>query len=200
MPSRRLARNGFDVVTAVDGQQGVDLAVSARRDLILTDMSLLATPLGPRRRRRRCGPVAPSAVAGIAATNASPAANPSLEQSSWRASLGPKHEGPREAGLLCSWRSTESAANPPLEHFPANRDFFREPRASEGSGALAAPANCWVREGFLDPELDGPELDEGIFSERTGKPLPRHARNRMPSIVISRPFMARKALKGLPPL
>ena len=40
MLSRRLARNGYEVVIAVDGQQGVDMAVSAKPDLILMDMSL----------------------------------------------------------------------------------------------------------------------------------------------------------------
>jgi len=37
---RRLTRNGYEVVIAVDGQQGVDMATSARPDLILMDMSL----------------------------------------------------------------------------------------------------------------------------------------------------------------
>jgi len=40
MLSRRLIRNGFEVVMAVDGQQGVDMAVSEKPDLILMDMSL----------------------------------------------------------------------------------------------------------------------------------------------------------------
>ena len=40
MLSRRLARNGYEVVIAVDGQQGVDMATSERPDLILMDMSL----------------------------------------------------------------------------------------------------------------------------------------------------------------
>jgi two-component system cell cycle response regulator DivK len=40
MLSRRLVRRGFEVVFAVDGQQGVDLAKSARPDIILMDMSL----------------------------------------------------------------------------------------------------------------------------------------------------------------
>jgi two-component system, cell cycle response regulator DivK len=37
---RRLTRNGYEVVIAVDGQQGVDMATSERPDLILMDMSL----------------------------------------------------------------------------------------------------------------------------------------------------------------
>jgi two-component system cell cycle response regulator DivK len=40
MLSRRLERKGFDVVIAVDGQQGVDLAKGDTPDLILMDMSL----------------------------------------------------------------------------------------------------------------------------------------------------------------
>jgi len=40
MLSRRLIRNGYEVVIAVDGQQGVDMAVSEKPDLILMDMSL----------------------------------------------------------------------------------------------------------------------------------------------------------------
>ncbi|MBM3553254.1 MAG: response regulator [Alphaproteobacteria bacterium] len=40
MLSRRLKRNGFEVVIATDGQQGVEMAVSEAPDLILMDMSL----------------------------------------------------------------------------------------------------------------------------------------------------------------
>jgi two-component system, cell cycle response regulator DivK len=40
MLSRRLIRRGFEVIFAVDGQQGVDLAKSERPDIILMDMSL----------------------------------------------------------------------------------------------------------------------------------------------------------------
>ena len=40
MLSRRLARNGYEVVIATDGQQGVAMAMSERPDLILMDMSL----------------------------------------------------------------------------------------------------------------------------------------------------------------
>jgi two-component system cell cycle response regulator DivK len=40
MLSRRLMRNGHEVLIAVDGQQGVDMALSERPDLILMDMSL----------------------------------------------------------------------------------------------------------------------------------------------------------------
>jgi two-component system cell cycle response regulator DivK len=40
MLSRRLLRNNFDVVMAVNGQEGVDMAKSEQPDLILMDMSL----------------------------------------------------------------------------------------------------------------------------------------------------------------
>jgi CheY-like chemotaxis protein len=38
--SRRLRRRGFDVVLAHDGQQGVDMALAERPDVILLDMNL----------------------------------------------------------------------------------------------------------------------------------------------------------------
>jgi two-component system, cell cycle response regulator DivK len=40
MLSRRLLRNGYEVVIAVDGQQGVNMALSERPAVILMDMSL----------------------------------------------------------------------------------------------------------------------------------------------------------------
>jgi CheY-like chemotaxis protein len=40
MLSRRLIRKGYEVVVAIDGQQGVDMARSHNPDLILMDMSL----------------------------------------------------------------------------------------------------------------------------------------------------------------
>ena len=40
MLSRRLARKGFEVEMAVDGLQGVQMALANRYDLILMDMSL----------------------------------------------------------------------------------------------------------------------------------------------------------------
>jgi len=40
MLSRRLERRGYDVIIAVDGAQGVDMAQSDSPDLILMDMSL----------------------------------------------------------------------------------------------------------------------------------------------------------------
>jgi len=40
MLSRRLSRRGYEVVVAVDGRQGLDLARQQKPDLILMDMSL----------------------------------------------------------------------------------------------------------------------------------------------------------------
>ncbi|MGH6671256.1 MAG: response regulator [Xanthobacteraceae bacterium] len=40
MLSRRLTRNGFEIVIAVNGQEGLDFASSESPDLILLDMSL----------------------------------------------------------------------------------------------------------------------------------------------------------------
>jgi two-component system cell cycle response regulator DivK len=40
MLSRRLQRKGYEVVVAVDGQEGVTMATSESPDLILMDMSL----------------------------------------------------------------------------------------------------------------------------------------------------------------
>ena len=40
MLSRRLTRNGYDVLIAVNGQEGVEMAGSEKPDLILMDMSL----------------------------------------------------------------------------------------------------------------------------------------------------------------
>lgn len=40
MLSRRLLRRAFDVIIAVDGEQGVELAQSERPDLVIMDMSL----------------------------------------------------------------------------------------------------------------------------------------------------------------
>lgn len=40
MLSRRLRRKGYDVEIAVDGQQGIDMAINSLPDLVLMDMSL----------------------------------------------------------------------------------------------------------------------------------------------------------------
>lgn len=40
MLSRRLERKGYQVVVAVDGQEGVDMSVTELPDLVLMDMSL----------------------------------------------------------------------------------------------------------------------------------------------------------------
>lgn len=40
MLSRRLMRRGFEIIMAVDGQQGIEMAREKKPDLILMDMSL----------------------------------------------------------------------------------------------------------------------------------------------------------------
>jgi CheY-like chemotaxis protein len=40
MLSRRLTRKGYEIIIAIDGQQGVDMAKADSPDLILMDMSL----------------------------------------------------------------------------------------------------------------------------------------------------------------
>lgn len=40
MLSRRLAKRGFEVIIAIDGEDGVDKAIQERPDLILMDLSL----------------------------------------------------------------------------------------------------------------------------------------------------------------
>ena len=40
MLSRRLKRKGFDIVVAIDGEQGVEMASTEKPDLILMDLSL----------------------------------------------------------------------------------------------------------------------------------------------------------------
>jgi CheY-like chemotaxis protein len=40
MLSRRLMRNGFEIVMAIDGKQGVEMAATEKPNLILMDMSL----------------------------------------------------------------------------------------------------------------------------------------------------------------
>ncbi len=69
MLSRRLSRNGFEVLIAVNGQEGVDLALAERPALILMDMSLpvldgweatrrvKADPRPPRSRSSRSPPM-----------------------------------------------------------------------------------------------------------------------------------------------
>jgi len=56
MLSRRLARRGYEVVIAVDGQQGIDLATSAAPDLILMDMSLPVVDGWTATRQIKAGP------------------------------------------------------------------------------------------------------------------------------------------------
>src|SRR4051794_37402714 len=54
MLSRRLTRRGFEVLCAVDGQQGVDLARSQRPDVILMDLSLPVIDGWEATRRVKC--------------------------------------------------------------------------------------------------------------------------------------------------
>lgn len=55
MLSRRLVRNGFEVVMAVNGEQGIIKAKSERPDLILMDMSLPVIDGWEATRRVRAG-------------------------------------------------------------------------------------------------------------------------------------------------
>jgi CheY-like chemotaxis protein len=67
MLSRRLARNGFEVAVAVDGQQGVQMAATEKPDLILMDMSLPVMDGWEATRRVKADP-ATSAIPVIALT------------------------------------------------------------------------------------------------------------------------------------
>jgi len=57
MLSRRLARKGYDVLIAVDGQEGLDLAASGTPDIILMDMSLPVIDGWEATRRLKADPV-----------------------------------------------------------------------------------------------------------------------------------------------
>jgi two-component system cell cycle response regulator DivK len=67
MLSRRLTRRGYEVVIAVDGQQGVDLAASVGPDVILMDMSLPVIDGWEATRRIKAG-AATAAIPVIALT------------------------------------------------------------------------------------------------------------------------------------
>ncbi len=67
MLSRRLIRKGYEVVVAVDGQAGVDMAASDRPDIILMDMSLPVIDGWEATRRIKASP-ATSGVPVIALT------------------------------------------------------------------------------------------------------------------------------------
>ena len=67
MLSRRLVKRGHDVVIAVDGQQGVDLAASDGPEIILLDMSLPVMD-GWEAARRLKGDAATSGIPIIALT------------------------------------------------------------------------------------------------------------------------------------
>src|SRR5579871_1781733 len=57
MLSRRLVRNGHTVVIAVDGEQGVAMAVSEAPDIVLMDMSLPVLDGWAATRKLRADPV-----------------------------------------------------------------------------------------------------------------------------------------------
>ena len=61
MLSRRLERRGYSVLCALDGQQGIDLAIREKPDLILMDMSLPVVDGWEATRRLKADP----AVRGI---------------------------------------------------------------------------------------------------------------------------------------
>lgn len=67
MLSRRLERRGFQIIMAVDGQQGVEMAQSESPDLILMDMSLPILDGWEATRRLKAGPKT-SAIPIIALT------------------------------------------------------------------------------------------------------------------------------------
>src|ERR671933_518447 len=56
MLSRRLERRGYEVVLAVDGQQGVDLARTAQPAVVLMDMSLPVLDGGKAPRQIKAAP------------------------------------------------------------------------------------------------------------------------------------------------
>ena len=56
MLARRLARRGYEVVTAVDGTEGMAMAHSVEPDLILMDMSLPAVDGWEAARRLKAAP------------------------------------------------------------------------------------------------------------------------------------------------
>ncbi len=67
MLSRRLTRRGYELVIAVDGQQGVDLSLAEAPDVILMDMSLPVID-GWEATRRIKGDPATTAIPVIALT------------------------------------------------------------------------------------------------------------------------------------
>jgi CheY-like chemotaxis protein len=56
MLSRRLQRRGYEVLIAVDGEQGLSMASSEKPDLILMDMSLPVIDGWEATRRLKAGP------------------------------------------------------------------------------------------------------------------------------------------------
>ena len=56
MLTRRLERKGFEVVIAIDGQAGIDMAASSSPDVILMDLSLPVMDGGEATRRIKVDP------------------------------------------------------------------------------------------------------------------------------------------------
>lgn len=61
MLSRRLIKRGYTVVMAIDGQQGIDMAVSEKPDIILLDMSLPVVDGWEAAKQIKANPVSASA-------------------------------------------------------------------------------------------------------------------------------------------
>jgi two-component system cell cycle response regulator DivK len=70
MLSRRLARKGFEVEVAVDGQAGLDRALAGGIDLILMDMSLPVLDGWEATRRLRADPAGTGATVPVIALTA----------------------------------------------------------------------------------------------------------------------------------
>lgn len=68
MLSRRLLRRGFEVVIAIDGEQGLVLAKSEMPDLILMDMSLpIIDGWEATRQIKQCSETQPIPIIGLSA-------------------------------------------------------------------------------------------------------------------------------------
>ena len=72
MLSRRLERKGYEIVIAVDGGEGLELARSAAPDLILMDMSLPVVDGWEATRRLKAAPEERRSLARMAMTRKAP--------------------------------------------------------------------------------------------------------------------------------